>query len=122
VGCNDILDASTNRQNLAGESMGKKTNTIFFVLLATIFNIVVFFAVFVALMALYLFVIAPYLLSDSGLGTLATPFLAVTFVLSILFSFLIYRSAINLFFRKMDPEERFAPLFVKTPKKLLKDD
>ncbi|MDR3301090.1 MAG: leader peptide processing enzyme [Spirochaetaceae bacterium] len=101
---------------MVDESKRKKLNTVFFVLLATLFNLVVFFVVFVACMALYLLVIAPYLLSGSGLETLAAPFLAVIFILSIVLSFLIYRSAINYFFRKVDPEERFSPLFVKTPK------
>ncbi|MDR2864033.1 MAG: leader peptide processing enzyme [Spirochaetaceae bacterium] len=97
--------------------MDKKRNTIVFILLATVFNIIVFFIVFIALMALYLFVISPYLLSDGGFAGFTTAFLIVIFVLSIGLAFFIYRLAVNFFFKRINPEKHFAPLLTKSPKK-----
>jgi hypothetical protein len=89
------------------------SNTLVFVVAATVFNIVVFVVVFAGLMAVYLFVLSPFLLSDTEFSGLAAPFLIIVFVLSVGLSFFIYRFAVNVFLRGVNVEERFAPLFAR---------
>jgi hypothetical protein len=97
--------------------MNKKTNTLIFIAGATLFNIIIFFAAFTALMFLYLFVIAPYLLGDDGLSGITSIVLIVFFVGSIVLSFFIYRIAINLFIKKINLEKYFDPVFININKK-----
>jgi uncharacterized membrane protein len=97
--------------------MNKKTRTIIFIIAATVFNIVIFFAVFAAFFAFYIFIVAPYMLSDDGLSGFITPIMILIFVLAIVISFLVYRAALNRFFIKVDAEQYFDPLFVKQNRK-----
>jgi hypothetical protein len=96
--------------------MNKRKNTLIFIIVATVFNIVLFLAVFTAFFALYIFVLAPYMLSDDGLSGFITPIMLIMFVASIIISFLIYRVSLNHFFRKIDMETYFDPIFVKRQK------
>jgi hypothetical protein len=93
--------------------MTKKTNTLLFIIGATVFNILIFLAVFTVFFVLYIFVIAPYMLGDDGLSGFITPVMLFIFVLAIVLSFLIYRVSLNYFFKKVDIETHFDPLFAK---------
>jgi hypothetical protein len=93
--------------------MNRKTNTILFILVATLFNIIVFLILFAALMALYMMVIYPYLLSEVGMNTFATPLLVVVFITAVVITFLIYRTVINSLFKTIEMDQYFDPLFVK---------
>ena len=100
--------------------MNKKTNTILFICAATLFNIITFFAVFLALFLIFL-VFSSKLLSDNGLSSLIAPIFIVIFVGAIALSFLIYRAVLGLFIRKVDTDQYFTPLFIKpknAPKKM----
>jgi hypothetical protein len=93
--------------------MNRKTNTILFILVAILFNIIVFLILFGALMALYMMVVYPYLLSEAGMNSFATPILVVVFVTAVVIAFLIYRTVINTLFKNIDMDQYFDPLFVK---------
>jgi hypothetical protein len=93
--------------------MNRKTNTLLFILIATIFNVIVFFILFAALMALYMLVIYPYLLSEAGMNNFATPILVVVFITAVALAFLVYRAVINYIFKKVEMDEYFDTLFVK---------
>jgi hypothetical protein len=93
--------------------MNRKTNTLLFILVATIFNIIVFLILFAALMALYMIVIYPYLLSEMGMNNFATPILVLVFITAVVIAFLIYRTVINSLFKNVEMDEYFDPLFVR---------
>jgi hypothetical protein len=100
--------------------MNRKTNTVLFIIGATIYNIIVFLAVFTVFFMLYIFVVAPYMLGDDGLSGFITPVMLFIFALAIVISFLIYRVTIQFFFRKVDAEKYFDPVFAKQKPKTLK--
>jgi hypothetical protein len=85
--------------------MSKKTNTLFFILVATIFNILVTIASFLVLLLLFTLVM-PRLPENA-----ATWALPVIFVGAIAVSFLVYRMALKFFLKKVDMEKHFDPIF-----------
>jgi hypothetical protein len=86
--------------------MSKKTNTLFFILVATIFNILVTIASFLVLLLFFTLVIMPRLPENAA--TWAIP---VIFVGSIAVSFLVYRMVLKFFLKKVDMEKHFDPIF-----------
>jgi hypothetical protein len=86
--------------------MSKKTNTLVFILGATVFNILVTILCFLALFVLFVKFIMPQLgEASSGWG------LPVIFVLAIVLSFLIYRVILKQIMKKVDMEKHFDPIF-----------
>ena len=86
--------------------MSKKTNTLIFILLGTIFNIIItmsFFLVFLIIYSKFLY----GRLNDSA----AAWVLPVFFVSAIVVSFLVYRLAIKILIKKVDMEKYFDPVF-----------
>jgi hypothetical protein len=86
--------------------MSKKTNTLWFILGATVFNIVTTIVFMLVLFLLFFKFIAP-LLPDSaaGWGLLAV------FIGAIALSFVAYRFALKFLMKKIDFEKYFDPLF-----------
>jgi len=94
----------------------KKKNSLIFLGVATLVNILIFFIVFALFVLIYIYVVAPYVLSDDSLSALATPFLITTFIVSILIALAVYRLGLNAFFHRVDYEECFEHfLKFKTP-------
>jgi len=86
--------------------MSKKTNTLLFILGATLFNVIVTVACFIILVLLYgkfFFNVLP----KSG-DAWALP---IIFIISIAASFFVYRSLIKLLMKKIDMTKYFAPIF-----------
>jgi hypothetical protein len=86
--------------------MSKKTNTLLFILGATVFNILVTAACFIVLLLLYARFLAP-LLPEEGQ---AWGFPAI-FIAAIALSFLVYRLALKQLIKKLDVEKYFDPIF-----------
>lgn len=86
--------------------MNKKVNTLLFVLGATVFNIVVTVACFMALLALYAKLLLP-VLPETGQAW-AIPLI---FIAAIALSFLVYRLALKLLLKKVEVEKYFDPIF-----------
>jgi hypothetical protein len=90
--------------------MSKKTNTLFFILAATVFNILITIAAFLALLFLFTFIIMPGL-PESAAGRAAGWAVPVMFIGAIVVSFAIYRLVLKLFMKKVNVEEHFDPIF-----------
>jgi len=88
--------------------MNKKTNTLFFIIGATIFNIIITVLFFILLLVLYGAVLHPLLPQSSGVWIMPA-----IFVLSIVGSFFVYRLAVKILMKKVDMEKYFDPIFVK---------
>jgi hypothetical protein len=86
--------------------MSKKSNTVLFMLGATVFNIVVTVACFVLLLVLYGRLLAPLLPA-----TVAAWGLPVIFVGSIVLAFFVYKFAIQFMMKRIDADAVFDPLF-----------
>ena len=86
--------------------MNKKMNTLFFILAATAFNLIVMGGLMFVLLALLARIIP-----DSVGSSLALILMMLLFVLAILGTFLIYRWVLNLLSRRFDLEKYFIPLF-----------
>jgi len=86
--------------------MSKKTNTIFFMLGATVFNIVITVACFVLLLVLYGRLLAPVLPANAAAWGLP-----VIFVAAIVMAFFIYKFAVQFMMKKVDVDNVFDPLF-----------
>ncbi|QQO10235.1 leader peptide processing enzyme [Breznakiella homolactica] len=86
--------------------MSKKSNTIWFMLGATVFNILVTIISFVVLLVVYARFLAPLLPEE----TAAWGF-PIIFIGSIVLSFVVYRLVIKLLFKKIDMEKYFDPIF-----------
>ena len=82
--------------------MSKKTNTIFFILIATFFNVLVTVSCFLFLLILYSKFLYP-LLPES----LSSWIMPIFFIASIIISFLFYRAALKIFMKKVDVEKHF---------------
>jgi len=86
--------------------MSKKTNTLIFVLVATLFNILVTVISFVILLIIYskfLFSLIPESMSPW--------IMPILFIASITSSFLVYRLAMKIFMKKINVEKHFDPIF-----------
>jgi membrane protein implicated in regulation of membrane protease activity len=86
--------------------MSKKTNTIWFILGATIVNILITLIIFVLLFMFYIRFLIPKL--PEAVAAWGFPIL---FVLSIVLSFFIYRFFLKLLMKRINLEDHFDPLF-----------
>jgi hypothetical protein len=90
--------------------MSKKTNTLLFILGATVFNILVTVVSFILLLVLFAKFLMP-LLPETG-AAWAFP---VIFIASIALSFLVYRVILKFLLKKVNVEKHFDPIFGKRP-------
>ena len=88
--------------------MNKTTNTIIFILVATVFNVILTIACFLVLLVLYSQILFPILPEESVAWALP-----ILFVLSILASLIIYRLLIKLLMKKVDMDKYFNPIFTR---------
>ena len=86
--------------------MSKKTNTLLFILGATVFNILVTVVSFILLLVLFAKFLMP-LLPETG-AAWAFP---VIFIASIALSFLVYRLVLKFLLKKINMEKHFEPIF-----------
>jgi hypothetical protein len=86
--------------------MSKKTNTIWFMVAGTVFNVVVTIILFLLLLFIYARLLSP-VLPESTQGWA----LLVIFVGSICGDFGLYRLAMKIIEKKVDIEAHFDPLF-----------
>ena len=87
--------------------MSKKTNTILFLIGATIFNVATTVVCFLVLLILYGRLLVPVLPKE-----IAVWGMPIIFVGSIVAAFVIYRFVINALMKKIDVEKYFDPLFM----------
>ena len=86
--------------------MNKKTNTLLFVLGATVANVIVTLLCFMVLVLVFTRYFM-HLFSENTISWV----MPIFFVLSIVASFLIYRAAVKLLMKKVDMEKYFDPIF-----------
>jgi membrane protein implicated in regulation of membrane protease activity len=86
--------------------MSKKTNTLWFILGATVFNVLTTIICFLVLFVLFFRLIAPSLPEETLSWSLP-----VIFIGSIGLSFVLYRVIIKRLMKKIDVEKHFDPLF-----------
>jgi len=86
--------------------MNKRTNTVLFLIGATVFNLLVMFALIVLTLALI-----GAIFRDRLSANLMSILMVVIFVGSIAASFLIYSRLIKWLSRKVDMEKYFMPIF-----------
>jgi hypothetical protein len=86
--------------------MSKKTNTLWFILGATAFNILITIICFVALLVLYARFFIPILPESSAAWGFP-----VIFIGAIALSFVIYRLVLKQIMKKVDMEKHFDPIF-----------
>jgi len=91
--------------------MNKKTNTVLFILGATVFNVLVCLAGFIGLFFLYITVIAPVF----GLGEESWS-VAIIFIFAggIALSILVYRVVLKAVMKKIDVDKYFDPIFTRS--------
>jgi hypothetical protein len=87
--------------------MSKKSNTILFLIGATIFNIITTIICFLVLLVLYGRLLVPVLPKE-----IAAWGMPIIFVGAIVLAFLVYRFAVNVLMKKVDVEKIFDPLFM----------
>jgi peptidoglycan/LPS O-acetylase OafA/YrhL len=86
--------------------MSKKSNTLLFILGATVFNILTTIVFLLILLVLYARLLAPLLPEESaGWG------FPVIFILSFVLSFLSYRIILKRLMKKIEMEKYFDPIF-----------
>ena len=90
--------------------MSKKTNTLIFLLGATVVNIIITVICFLAFLVLFSRFLFPLFPEDSIAWVLP-----VIFVLSIVASVLIYRMMIKFLMKKVDMNKYFDPIFNRRP-------
>ncbi len=86
--------------------MNKKANTVWFLLGATVFNLLVTIISFIVLLALYGWLIVPKLPESAGASGVP-----VIFIASFVIAFFVYRAALKVFMKKFDAENKLDPLF-----------
>jgi phosphoglycerol transferase MdoB-like AlkP superfamily enzyme len=86
--------------------MNKKTNTLLFVLGATVFNVLITFISLLVLLLVYFRLIAPKL--PESAAAWGVP---VIFVGSIALSFVVYRIVLKQILKRVDMEKYFDPIF-----------
>lgn len=86
--------------------MSKKTNSLLFILIATVVNILITLLCLFILLVVYARFIAPLLPPESTAWGIP-----LIFVCAIVLSFFIYRAGVKLFSKKVDIEKNFDPLF-----------
>lgn len=87
--------------------MSKKTNTVIFLIGATIFNIVITIVSFLVLLVFYGRVLVPLLPKE-----IAAWGMPIIFVGAIVLAFVVYRFVVNALMKKIDVEKYFDPLFM----------
>lgn len=94
--------------------MNKKSNTLLFMIGATVFNILITVICFVLLLVLYGRLLAPLLPQET-----AAIGLPIVFIGAIVLSFVIYRFALKAFTKRFEAEKYFDPIFKsrRPPKK-----
>ncbi|MDR2808605.1 MAG: leader peptide processing enzyme [Spirochaetaceae bacterium] len=91
--------------------MNKKTNTVLFMLGATVANVIITVVIFLVILLLYVKFLAPSLPETAQVWGLP-----ISFVVAIVLSFLLYRACIKVLSKKINVEKYFDPLFVKKRK------
>jgi hypothetical protein len=86
--------------------VNRKTNTLLFILAATLTNIALTLISFLVLYLLYAALLSPRLPADSVIWCLALIFLAALVV-----SFFVYQALLKLFMKKVDVQKYFDPVF-----------
>jgi len=86
--------------------MSKKTNTLLFLLGATVFNVIICLASFLILFFIY----ARFLFPILPEGGESWSFLFL-FIASIAVSILVYRAVLKLIMKKIDLDKHFDPIF-----------
>jgi hypothetical protein len=96
--------------------MSKKTNTLLFILAATIFNILVTIICFLVLFILFVRFLAPNMPETAaGWG------FPIIFIAAIALSFLIYRVLLKFLLKKFNPEKYFDPIFGRRRPQIRRD-
>ena len=93
--------------------MGKKSNTILFILGATVLNVLIAIITFFLLLFLY----TRFLMVHVSESANSWIFLVI-FAGSVITSFVVYRLVLKLVLSKVDVDKHFDPLFIKKNKKL----
>ncbi|MDR2501494.1 MAG: leader peptide processing enzyme [Treponema sp.] len=88
--------------------MSKRTNTLWFILGATAFNILLTLVWFILLTLLYAVFLAPHVPEGAAHWSLSLTILA-----ALLLSWAAYRLALRLLLKRINPARHFAPLFKK---------
>jgi hypothetical protein len=96
--------------------MSKKTNTLWFILGATVFNVAVTIICFLLLLIVYAKFLAPYF-SESG----AAWGFPIIFVGAIALSFVVYRMILKQIMKRVDMEKHFDPIFGRRRQPIRKD-
>ena len=91
--------------------MNKKTNTVFFILAGTVFNIFVTLACFFGILVLYSSFVYPRFNEARFSETAVNWALPLIFICAIIASYVIYRLAIKLLMKKLDMDKYFTPVF-----------
>ena len=86
--------------------MSKKSNTLWFILGATLFNILVTIVCFVALLLLYAHFLAPLFSEERAFWGFP-----IIFIGAIVLSFVIYRLALKQLLKRVNMEKHFDPIF-----------
>jgi hypothetical protein len=86
--------------------LNKKLNTFFFVLGATVVNVVLTIAAFGALLMLFMWLIAPHVSEEAVMWASM-----LIFILAIVLAFILYQGIIKIFAAKVDMEKYFDPIF-----------
>ncbi|MDR1374499.1 MAG: leader peptide processing enzyme [Treponema sp.] len=92
--------------------MSKKTNTLWFILGATFFNILLTLFCFIALLLVYTHFLAPLLPEERAAWGFP-----VIFIGAIVLSFVIYRIVLKQTMKKIKLNEYLAPVFGRAPEK-----
>ncbi len=86
--------------------MNKKANSVFFILAATAFNIILVGVIFVALLSVY------GLLLQKLIPEGASWYILASFIASIVGGFFLYRIVVKAFSKRVDFDKYFDPLFL----------
>jgi hypothetical protein len=86
--------------------VNSKTNTVLFVLIATLTNIALTLISFLLFYLLYAVLLSPRLPADSVIWCLA-----LIFIIALIVSFIVYQALLKLFMKKVDIQKYFAPVF-----------
>ena len=86
--------------------MNKKANTIFFILGATLFNILITVSAIFLLLAVYANLLMHRVPESSQIW-----FILIIFIASVAISYVVYRSVINFLIKKINMEQYFDPIF-----------
>jgi hypothetical protein len=85
--------------------MNKKVNTFFFIITATVVNVLITIILFAIIVALFTLLIAPHVSQE--VTTWAS---MLIFIIAISLSFIIYQFIIKLFTKKVNMEKYFDPI------------